>query len=149
MISKKRIALISKAGLTGAAAVAAMLAVSVPATAAATAVGVTVTPSTGLSDGASVTVNVTGFGAAEAVSATECAGDPAAGTLVCDVAGIKQLTTDATGAGSTAFTVKKTFQGQDQSGATVDVNCATIAGGCFIGASNEAQNRDTAAISFA
>ncbi|MFE2484178.1 enediyne antibiotic chromoprotein [Streptomyces mirabilis] len=149
MISKKRIALISKAGLTGAAAVAAMLAVSVPATAAATAVGVTVTPSTGLSDGASVTVNVTGFGAAEAVSATECAGDPAAGTLVCDVAGIKQLTTDATGAGSTAFTVKKTFQGQDQSGATVDVNCVSIAGGCFIGASNEAQNRDTAAISFA
>lgn len=149
MISKKRVALISKAGLTGAAAVAAMLAVSVPASAGASAAGVTVTPSTGLSDGASVTVDVTGFGAAEAVSVTECAGDPAAGTLVCDVAGIKQFTTDAAGAGSTTFTVKKTFQGLDQSGAAVDVNCATIAGGCFIGASNEAQDRDTAGISFA
>ncbi|MFE9774089.1 enediyne antibiotic chromoprotein [Streptomyces sp. NPDC005931] len=141
-------ALLSKAALTAASVCAAVLAVAVPASAAPTAAGVAVSPSSGLSDGATVTVDVTGFGAGEAVSVSECAGTPGTDTLVCDVAGIRQLTTDSAGAGSATITVKKTFQGQDQSGNPVTVDCATVAGGCFIGATDEARTHATAAISF-
>lgn len=148
MLSKNRLALVTKAGLAGAAVVVAVLGAALPASAEA-APGVTVTPSTGLTDGQSVTVAASGFGASQTVYATECAGDPAAGTLVCDVAGITPFTTDATGAGSTTATAKKTFQGQDQAGNAVTVDCTTVAGGCLIGVSNEAQDRATAAISFA
>jgi hypothetical protein len=148
LLSKNKLALVAKAGLASAAVVVAVLGAALPASAE-SAVGVTVTPSTGLADGQTVTVAATGFGANEAVFVTECAGDPAAGTLVCDVAGITQFTTDATGAGSTTTTAKETFQGQDQSGNAVTVDCTTVAGGCLIGASNEAQERATAAISFA
>jgi hypothetical protein len=139
---------ISKAALTGAAVCAAVLAVSVPASAAPSAPGVAVTPSTGLADGATVTVDVTGFGAGEPVSVSECAGTPGTDSLVCDVAAIKQVTTDSAGAGSTTTTVHKTFEGQDQSGNPVAVDCATVPGGCFIGATDQAQTYTTAAISF-
>lgn len=67
---------------------------------------------------------------------------------MCDVVGIKQLTTDTAGAGSTTTTVQKTFQGQDQAGNPVTVDCATVAGGCFIGATDVALTHATAAISF-
>ncbi|MFC4607892.1 enediyne antibiotic chromoprotein [Streptomyces maoxianensis] len=147
-LAGNRTSLIAKAGLTGAAVFTAVLALSAPASAAPAAAGVAVTPSTGLSDGARVAVDVTDFGAGEAVSVSECAGTPGTASLVCDVAGIKQVTTDAAGAGSTTTTVKKTFQGQDQSGNPVTVDCATVAGGCFIGASDQAQAYATAAISF-
>lgn len=148
MLAANRTALVSRAALTASAVCAAVLAVAVPASAAPTAPGVTVTPSSGLSDCATVTVAVTGFGAGEEVSVSECAGTPGTDTLVCDVAGIKQLTTDTAGAGSATTTVRKTFQGQDQSGNPVTVDCATVAGGCFIGATDQAQNHATAAISF-
>ncbi|RJQ75869.1 enediyne antibiotic chromoprotein [Amycolatopsis panacis] len=146
-MSKNSLAFAVKAGLAGAAAVAAVLAVSVPASAGEAGVGATVTPSTGLADGATVSVAVSGFGAGQNVFVTECAG--AAATLVCNVDGISQLTTDAAGAGSTTTKVAKSFQGKDQSGKPVTVDCTTVAGGCLIGASNEAQERATAAISFA
>jgi hypothetical protein len=149
LLSKNRLALVTKAGLAGAAVVAAVLGAALPASAAESAAGVTVTPSTGLSDGQAVTVAASGFGADETVYVTECAGDPAAGTLVCDVAGITQFTTDATGAGSTTTAAKKTFDGLDQTGNPVTVDCGTVDGGCLIGVSNEAQDRATAAISFA
>ncbi|MGW0205991.1 enediyne antibiotic chromoprotein [Streptomyces sp. NPDC003233] len=147
MLAGNRTRLFPKAALTAASVIAAVLTVSVPASAAPSA-AVAVTPSSGLSDGATVTVEVTGFGADEGVSVSECAGTPGTDTLVCDVAGIKQLTTDTAGAGSTTTTVNKTFQGRNQSGTPVAVDCATVAGGCFVGATDQARSYATAAISF-
>ncbi|WP_432074157.1 enediyne antibiotic chromoprotein [Streptomyces wuyuanensis] len=148
MFAGNRTGLLAKAVVTGASVLAGVLAVSVPASAAPSAAAVSVTPSSGLSDGAAVTVDASGFGADETLSVSECAGTPGTDTLVCDVAGIRQLTTDAAGAGSTTITVQKLFQGQDQAGNPVTVDCATVAGGCFIGATNQAQSYATAAISF-
>ncbi len=95
MISKKRIALISKAGLTGAAAVTAML------------VDRHGRGHGGRRDGHPLDRSLRrrerhrerhGLRCRRGRLRDRVRRRPAAGTLVCDVAGIKQLTTDATGA---------------------------------------------------
>ena len=69
---------LAKAGAVAGLAVGLALAVAPAASAA--AAGMTVTPSTGLTNGASVSVSVTGFGANETVFIGQCAyvgGEPA------------------------------------------------------------------------
>lgn len=109
---------------------------------------VTVTPSTGLVDGQSVDVAVTGFGAAEELFVAQCA-QPEPGVFLCDMVNVQSLTTDADGAGSVATTVHATFEGFDQTGSPVaTVDCATVAGGCLLGAMNHTGSSAFAPISF-
>lgn len=68
----------------------------------------TVTPSTGLSDGQSVKVDATGFSPNQPLVVTQCA---ALGTKTqsadCNLAGLQMVTSDATGAVHIQFTVVK------------------------------------------
>jgi hypothetical protein len=133
--------------LSAAAAGAMALLGSSAASAAVAAPSVTASPATGLSDGQSISAAVAGYGAGEPVSVAECAGTPG-GSLVCDLQTQASVTTDAAGAGSTAFIVHNAFTGTDINGNTTPVTCATVAGGCFIGTTNASQQNAAAPISF-
>jgi hypothetical protein len=95
---------------------------------------VTVTPSTGLSDGQTVVVSVVGFPAGTQVSAAECANGGTAGDVVCDLTHLVTLTADEAGTGSTAMDVHASFSGVAQDGSVATVDCASVEGGCFVGA---------------
>lgn len=124
-----------------AAAFAVVIAGGTAAEATPEAPSVTVSPATGLADGASVSVSAAGYSANETVTIWECAG----GTTgpVCDT-GSQTTTTDATGAVSTSFVVHEVL-----TTASGPVDCTTVANGCFVGAANESYSEVASAeISF-
>lgn len=126
-------------------AVAAVLLTAGPALA---APAVTVTPSTGLTDGQQVTVKVTGYPAnMSGLFVVEC--NPTAatnpGTAHCDTTNLGTMTTDASGAGSTTFKVKI--------GTIGDGTCAAGSTNCLIAvapaAGGNTTNTSGSPISFA
>jgi hypothetical protein len=143
---------VSKVGVTTAALVGLALTGHSPASAAsnlaADAPQASVSPSTGLSDGDTVTVSAAGFATNDDLYFSQCAGDAAGGTLVCDVSGIGTIRTDDSGVGSATGIVHLTFSGTDSTGNSVTVDCATVQGGCYIGVSSPTAGPATAPISF-
>jgi hypothetical protein len=115
------------------------------ASASAAAAGMTVTPSTGLTNGASVSVSVTGFGSGETVFIGQCAyvgGEPA-----CPTGTTPSVTANGSGAATTTLTVKKTFEGFRLDGSSVGViDCATA--DCFIGAGANSGAQASVSIKF-
>lgn len=83
---------------------------------------VTITPSTGLSDGQAVAVSGGNFPSAVAVDTVECGFAAGATTPSCDFADVAASTSDASGAFSANLTVRAKFG---------DVDC-TAAPGCSI-----------------
>ncbi|ONI83203.1 hypothetical protein ALI144C_17050 [Actinosynnema sp. ALI-1.44] len=99
--------------------------------------GVTINPATGLSDGQTVTVAVTGFNAATNIAALQCANLDGADDVVCASDSAK-VQTDGNGAASIPLTVHTTFAAFDQKGnprGTAD--CKTAKGGCAIAVVSE------------
>lgn len=110
---------LTKSGLLGAAAVAALAFSAAPASA---APAVTASPASGLSDGQSVTVTGTGFPAGAVIAVSQCRG-----TSTCTDT-LTKATVGANGGFTAAYTVRKQFTATDWStgtGSTVTVNCAT------------------------
>ncbi|MEU0885778.1 enediyne antibiotic chromoprotein [Lentzea sp. NPDC005914] len=104
---------------------------STPAFAAAPALSVT--PSTGLSDGQSVTVTGSGFPAGDAVAAVQCnvPEDPA--KISCNFPDNAQTTTDSDGGFSAALTVRAQFDGVNPiTGAPAGHVDCTVAPGCGV-----------------
>ncbi|CAM3406456.1 enediyne antibiotic chromoprotein [Kibdelosporangium persicum] len=102
------------------------------------AASVTVSPSTGLSDGDTVSATVAGFAASETVVTVECA-QPQAGTTVCDLPGLQQAVTDSNGSASTQLTARRTFTGYTADGLEWGlVDCTSVPGGCGVYAANVA-----------
>nr|CEL19944.1 hypothetical protein [Kibdelosporangium sp. MJ126-NF4]CTQ97168.1 hypothetical protein [Kibdelosporangium sp. MJ126-NF4] len=96
---------------------------------------VTATPSTGLVDGQSVSAAVAGFAAGEEVIVAQCANP--GGVVVCDWASTVHFNADGSGSGSASVTVHATYEGKTQTGEVYGtVDCATIDGGCKVGAVN-------------
>ncbi|MFG3323429.1 enediyne antibiotic chromoprotein [Streptomyces sp. NPDC048171] len=109
---------LTKSGLLGAAAVAALAFAAAPASAAA---AVTASPGSNLADGQSVTVSGTGFPAGSEVAVSQCREN----TTCTDT--LARATVGADGSFSTAYTVRKQFTATDWStgtGSTVTVDCA-------------------------
>ncbi|WET76184.1 enediyne antibiotic chromoprotein [Amycolatopsis sp. QT-25] len=92
---------------------------------------VTVSPATGLSDGQSVTVTASGFAANTTLTISECT--PAANNSgACKEVPPLTFSTDASGSGSTTYTVKKNFDSALPDGTPAgSVDCGTAV--CFIG----------------
>jgi hypothetical protein len=106
---------------------------------------IAVTPSTGLSDGASVSVSVTGFAPNTTVFIGQCA--TLAGEPACPAGEVPQATTNASGAASLTLTVRKTYEGfrlDGSSAGTVDCGSAS----CFVGAGDASGAGVQAALSF-
>jgi hypothetical protein len=128
---------LSKVGVT--AVLAAGLAMTTQSWASADAAdaAVTVTPSANLADGAVVQVAGTGLAPSSTYFVGQCA-EVAAGAVACSEEGLPSVsfTTDAAGAGSTPFTVRRTFDGFLIGGGhwgTVD--CTAVQ--CEVGVGNE------------
>ncbi|MFF8940327.1 enediyne antibiotic chromoprotein [Streptomyces paradoxus] len=107
----------------------------------------TVTPSTGLSDGAVVQVAAQGLQAGTGYDVGQCAW-VGTGVLACNPANFSTVTADASGAAKTSLTVRRSFEGYLFDGTrwgTVD--CATAK--CQVGMSDAAGNGPASvAISF-
>ncbi|MFH9611366.1 enediyne antibiotic chromoprotein [Streptomyces sp. NPDC017448] len=104
--------------------------------AAAAAPTATVTPSTGLSDGAVVKVDGAGLDAGTAYDVGQCAW-VGTGVLACNPADFTSVTANAAGSASTTLTVRRSFEGYLFDGTrwgTVD--CTTEE--CQVGLSNAA-----------
>lgn len=110
------------------------------------AAGVTVTPSSGLSNGDTVSVSLTGFGPNTAVFAGECA-YISPDQVACPAGDPVQLTTDADGAASTPLTVQASFEGFLLDGTAVGTVDCHIAQ-CVIGTSDAAGNGAQQTITF-
>ncbi|MCL7365480.1 MULTISPECIES: enediyne antibiotic chromoprotein [Streptomyces] len=109
---------------------------------------VSVSPATGLSDGDTVAVQITGFAPSTTVYAAECA-VLADGVVACNVPDALVLTTDANGAASGDSFARATFQGTDlATGETHAVDCATVDGGCFFNTTADGAAGPTTPISF-
>ena len=108
---------------------------------------VTVTPSTGLGDGAKVQVAASGFPANGQLTAGQCA--EVQGKVACNGGNQQKFSTDADGSGSAAMTVNLSFEGSytDGSGSAGTVNCADVA--CFIGVGDSSGQGVNAPITFA
>lgn len=109
---------LTKSGLLGAAAVAALAFSAVPASA---APALTVTPGSGLADGQSVTVTGTGFAAGTEVAVSQCR----EATTCTDA--LATATVDANGGFTATYTVRRQFAATDWStgtGTPVTVDCA-------------------------
>ncbi|MER7779693.1 enediyne antibiotic chromoprotein [Streptomyces sp. NPDC096191] len=109
---------LTKSGLLGAAAVAALAFSAAPASAAPV---LAASPGSGLTDGQSVTVTGTGFPAGAEVAVSQCREN----TTCTDA--LATATVGANGSFSTAYTVRKQFTATDWStgtGSTVTVDCA-------------------------
>lgn len=125
--------------LTAAAATAA--AALLAATPASAAAAMSVTPSSGLSDGQTVTVTGSGYTAGASVHVGECS--------TPDVCSNDTITTTAGADGtfSVSFTVEKVFQAEDWStGTTVTVDCAAVQ--CSVAAWEEGAGTISEPISF-
>ena len=88
----------------------------------------TVTPSTNLSNGQTVTVHWSGYLPGKTVNVVECSSDSAAG---CNIAGGRILTPDPTGTGTTTLTIVEGkigtgICGADHLGCQVAVNDAGL-----------------------
>ncbi|ALG08589.1 enediyne antibiotic chromoprotein [Kibdelosporangium phytohabitans] len=119
----------------GIAAAAIGLAVAFSPSALADAPSVTATPSTGLADGQTVSAAVAGFAAGEEVIVAQCA--QPGGVIVCDWANTSRFNVDDSGSGSGALVVHAAYQGTTQTGEPYGtVDCATVEGGCKVGAIN-------------
>jgi hypothetical protein len=102
------------------------------------AVAVTVTPSTGLSNGDTVTAAMTGFAPGETVFTLQCA-HPTANVAVCNPVDASGTVVNANGSGSTNVVVRQTYTGFTLDGKEYGpVDCATVPSGCGIIAVNEA-----------
>ncbi|HEV2377827.1 MAG TPA: enediyne antibiotic chromoprotein [Streptosporangiaceae bacterium] len=128
--------------------VAAGMVLATSGTAIAATPKVTVTPSTGLTSPASVKVAVSGFPARDTLAVAECAGSTSS-TIFCYVAGAKSVITSSTGMGKTTLTVHRKFVGENAQGVMKTVNCATVSGGCYVGAADAKGTHAAAKISFA
>ncbi|WP_369248286.1 enediyne antibiotic chromoprotein [Streptomyces sp. R41] len=107
---------LTKAGMLGAAAVAALAFSTAPASA---APAVTASPGTGLADGQSVTVTGTGYPAGAEVAVSQCRE-----TTTCTDA-LTKATVGADGTFTVGYTVRKAFTATDWgTGSTVSVDCA-------------------------
>ncbi|HEX8629936.1 MAG TPA: enediyne antibiotic chromoprotein [Catenuloplanes sp.] len=121
-------------------AVGAMLSLGATPAAAEGAAAISATPSSGLVNGQSIEVAVTGFGAGANLYVGQCAYltvDKA--SPVCDLSSSQQVVADAAGAGSAPLTVHSSFEGTDvATGESVGlVDCGTVAGGCVVNAVSE------------
>ncbi|MEW2064926.1 MULTISPECIES: enediyne antibiotic chromoprotein [unclassified Streptomyces] len=104
-----------------------------------------VSPATGLSDGQSVSVSVSGAAAGETYYIAQCA--PVGGQDACDPATATSFTTDASGAASFSFVVHKSYTGSTPGGTPVgSVDCATDA--CNLGAGNSGLDLGHVALTF-
>ncbi|GAB2453365.1 enediyne antibiotic chromoprotein [Streptosporangium sandarakinum] len=129
---QKKTGLFAKLGVAAAVAVGGMALVSQPSAFAA-ASGFSVTPATGLSDGASVTASVTGAAAGDQVTILQCA--TVNDQLACNPATVKTVTVDGAGSASVPFVVRKSFQASTPEGAAVgSVDCSVTA--CYVSAGN-------------
>ncbi|MFD4971258.1 enediyne antibiotic chromoprotein [Streptomyces sp. NPDC058424] len=107
---------LTKSGLLGVAAVAALAFSAAPASA---APAVTASPGSGLADGQSVTVTGTGFPTGAEVAVSQCRENS---TCTDSLA---KATVGADGSFTAAYTVRKQFTATDWStGSTVTVDCA-------------------------
>ncbi|MCG5217536.1 enediyne antibiotic chromoprotein [Streptosporangium sp. KLBMP 9127] len=135
----------AKFGVAAAVVVGGLTLASQPAAFAAAAPSFSVTPASGLSDGSSVTVGISGAGAGEHFVIVQCA--TVGGQLACNDKTPKDVGTDASGSASTSFVVNKTFSGATPEGTPVGtVDCAATA--CFVSAGNETTFLGSKAISF-
>ncbi len=91
---------------------------------------VTATPSTGLTDGQSITISGTGFTPDVQVAAAEC-GAGTVGTQSCDIGNVVYGQTDASGNASVTLTVHAAL-----TTATGTIDCTTGPGACVIGLAN-------------
>ncbi|MEU9891652.1 enediyne antibiotic chromoprotein [Sphaerisporangium sp. NPDC051017] len=131
---QKKTGLIAKLGVATAVVAGGLTLAAQPSAFAAAAPSFSVTPSTGLSDGSTVTVAISGAGASEQFGVVQCA--TVNDQLACNQATAKTVTADASGSISSPFTVRKSFQGVTPEGAAVGaVNCATTA--CYVSAGNQ------------
>lgn len=107
--------------------IAASIAFAGPALAAPT---VTVSPSSGLANGASVNVTFSGFPANASLFILECNATAATspGATHCDLGTAKPVTANASGAGSGTFTVK--------TGTVGDGTCPPASGDCLVAVSD-------------
>ncbi|NBM14373.1 enediyne antibiotic chromoprotein [Streptomyces sp. GC420] len=107
---------LTKAGMLGAAAAAALAFSAAPASA---APAVTASPSTGLADGQAVTVTGTGYPAGTEIAVSQCREN----TTCTDT--LATATVGADGSFTARYTVKKAFTATDwNTGSTVTVDCA-------------------------
>ncbi len=100
--------------------------------------GLSVTPSSGLSDGETVSVSATGFVPESTLSVGQCASVD--GAPACPAGEPLQLTTDADGAATTPLTVQKTFEGYRFDGTSVGMVDCTV-DECFVGAGDSSGNQ--------
>ncbi|MFD0900360.1 enediyne antibiotic chromoprotein [Actinomadura sediminis] len=111
-----------------------------------TAPTATVTPSTGLTDGATVQIAASGFGANETLTAGQCA--TVDGKAACNVNNRTELTTDGSGGASAAMVVNRSFEAvfADDGTFAGTVDCGTAA--CYIGVGNFSGQGDQVPIGF-
>ncbi len=94
--------------------------------------GISVSPSTGLANGQTVTVSLSGFSAGAPVAVIECSPLQAtAQQAACDTAGVKIVTANASGTATTPFTVTT-----GQIGTAAGSTCPGQGGVCLITAAN-------------
>lgn len=105
----------------------------------------TVKPSTGLVNGSTVHVAVTGFPASKALTAGQCAMVKA--KIACNPGNEKKFKSTASGSGSTTMVVKLSFTGTFTGGGSAGtINCATKS--CFIGVGAGGKTGTSVPISF-
>ncbi|MFD3658519.1 enediyne antibiotic chromoprotein [Streptomyces sp. NPDC058620] len=104
-----------------------------------------VSPASGLSDGQSVSVSISGAAAGETYYIAQCA--QVGGQDACNAATATSFTTDASGAASFTFVVRKSYAGSTPEGTPVGaVDCAAAA--CNLGAGNTGLDLGHVALSF-
>ncbi|MFC6094164.1 enediyne antibiotic chromoprotein [Saccharothrix lopnurensis] len=97
---------------------------------------ITVNPSTDLPSVARVTVDISGFEPEEAVFAQQCA-QVAPESFACAHKSMQSVTLDENGAGTATVTVRRVFEGYDDSSDLVgDIDCVTVELGCFVAVAN-------------
>jgi hypothetical protein len=92
---------------------------------------VTFTPNTNVVSGTEVVVSVAGFTAGDSVYATVCA--EAGDVPLCAWGDSAQVPIDEAGAGAAPLTVRSSFEADGHA-----VDCATVEGGCYVTAFNDA-----------
>ncbi|WP_043617738.1 enediyne antibiotic chromoprotein [Nonomuraea candida] len=143
---QKKSGLLAKFGVAAAVVAGGLTLAAQPSAAFAAAVpSYSVTPASGLSDGSSVTVAISGAAAGEEFSVVQCA--EVGGVLACNAATAKTIAANAGGSVSAPFTVHKSFQASTPEGAAVGtVNCATTP--CYVSAGNASVFLGSKQISF-
>ncbi|MGW0654556.1 enediyne antibiotic chromoprotein [Streptomyces umbrinus] len=134
---------------SGSAVVISALALALAGTSSAVAAApaISVSPSTNLTDGADITVSVSGFGAGEQIYAAQCA-QLSETVAVCNLPDALELVTDASGNASGATWARKTFEGTAPDGEVVSVDCSTAPNGCVFGAGSQSTPGASVPITF-